>query len=65
MRARAQLRAAYADVLVQLGELCAAAQAVLDGKARQISFAGDQFIIVDERALQRLEAVLTKIRRGA
>lgn len=61
--ARAQLRVAYAQALAQLGELCDAAQAVLDGRASQVDSAGDRYVI--DQTLQRLETVLTKIRRGA
>lgn len=59
---RAQLRAAYAEALAQLGELCDAAQAVLDGRAREVDSAGDRYVI--DQTLQKLEAVLTKIRRS-
>lgn len=59
---RAQLRAAYAEALAQLGELCDAAQSVLDGRAREVDSAGDRYVI--DQTLQKLEAVLTKIRRS-
>lgn len=60
--ARAQLRAAYAEAIAQLGELCDAAQAVLDGRAREVDSAGDRYVM--DRTLQQLEAVLRKIRKG-
>ena len=63
VRERAHLRVTHIKSLLQLGELCDAAQAVLDGKACLVDSAGDRYVI--DQTLQTLEAVLRKIRSGA
>lgn len=45
---------------VLLRELCDAAQAVLDGKAREVDSAGDRYVL--DVSLQELEAVLMRAR---
>lgn len=48
-------------LLGEFRELCDAAQAVLEGKARHVDAAGDRYVL--DATLRRLEAALAKVRR--
>ena len=60
VRGRAAMRLSYMQTLQELREVCDAAQAVLDGKARNVDSAGDRYVI--DQTLQALERAVKKAR---